>query len=498
MDCLAAIVPEALRQAGLRPDQVVGIGIDITANTMFPVNADGTPLCFEKTWRSNPYAYGMLWKHHAAQRCAEEIAETARARGEAFLKWYGGSVSAEWMMPKILQIVREAPEVYEAADQFTEAGDWIVWRMTGRLRRSAAMAGYKAFYRKDTGWPDEAFYRALDPRLARFVPDKLRGGLYPMGQRAGTLTPEAAKRLGLRAGTPVAVANIDAHVSMPAVGAAAAGSLVMIIGTSTCHIMISDKARPVPGIGGMVEDGVVPGAYGYEAGQSCVGDSFRWLVENALPGACADAGTALADLTQRASRLRPGESGLVALDWWNGNRSILVDMDLSGLIVGLTLDTKPEAIFRALVEATAYGTRRIVENFEENGLPVERLYACGGIAHKNPMMMQIYADVLNRPIQIGRSAQAPALGSAMFGAVAAGAAEGGWDDIAQASAHMSGAPVATYAPKTEAAAVYERLYAEYLRLHDWFGRGGCDVMKQLRRIRQDALRGSASAGKSQK
>lgn len=488
LDCLRAIIPEALRQSAVSADDVIGVGIDFTANTMLPVDANGVPLCFQPAYASIPHAWAMLWKHHAAQDRARRIQEIAEARGERFLKRYGGKVSSEWMFPKLWQILDEAPEVYAAADRFIEAGDWIVLQLTGNEMRSASMAGYKAFWHKADGYPSDDFFAAIDPRLAHVVDEKLSRKLYPAGTRAGVVTPEAAKWTGLRAGTAVSVASIDAHVSLPPAGLVDPGKLLMILGTSTCHIMLGDVEREVPGICGVVEDGVVPGLYGYEAGQSCCGDHFKWMIDNCVPKVYCDEADARgmglhALLTEKAARLRPGESGLVALDWWNGNRSVLVDVDLTGLMVGMTLATRPEEIYRALIEATAYGTRVIVENFEQHGVAIDGLYACGGIAKKNPLMMQIYADVLGREIRVARSTQTPALGSAMFGAVAAGRAFGGYDNIEDAAREMGGVDEKSYAPIEENRIVYDALYQEYLRLHDAFGRGGNDVMKRLKQIR---------------
>ena len=493
LECLGRVVPEALRAAGVSPEDVVGLGVDCTASTSLPVDADGAPLCLRPEFASAPHAYAMLWKHHAAQRYAERIQAAAEARGEAFLARYGGRVSSEWLIPKLWQILDEAPEVYFAADRFMEMGDWVVRRLAGGECCSAAMAGYKAFWRRDGGFPEEGFFAALDPRLKRVAADKLPRALAEPGTRAGGLNAYGARLTGLREGTPVAVANIDAHVSLPAAGVVEPGRLMMILGTSTCHVVLDEAERAVPGICGTVEGGAVPGLYCYEAGQSCCGDHFKWLIENFVPGGyAAEARARGVDLhellTERASALRPGESGLLALDWWNGNRSVLVDMDLTGLMLGMTLATRPEEVYRALIEATAYGTRAIVENFASHGVRVEALYACGGIAKKNALMMQIYADVLGREIRVARSAQAPALGSAMFGAVAAGRAAGGYGSIAEAAREMGGVEAERYRPDAASARAYEELYAEYRRLHDLFGRGGCDVMKRLKRIRERALR----------
>lgn len=492
IECLGYVVPEALKRARVSPEQVVGMGIDFTSCTLMPVDGQGVPLCMRGEYAQNPHAYVKLWKHHAAQDQANRMNEAAQRRNEAFFPRYGGKISSEWLFPKVWQTLEEAPEIYRAADAFVEAADWVIFRLTGKKTRSECALGYKALYRKGAGFPDSGYFGALDQRLERVVEEKLGGEILSLGAKAGEITPEAARLTGLLPGTAVAVANVDAHVSVPAAGITSPGKLLMIIGTSTCHMALSEKECLVPGICGVVEDGVIPGLMGYEAGQSAVGDQLNWFVKNGVPEAYArqarEEGIGLHELlTRKASRLKPGESGLLALDWWNGNRSVLVDGALSGMILGMTLLTKPEEIYRALIESTAYGSRMIVENFREHGVKVDELVACGGIAQKNPFAMQIYADVLNQPIRVARSTQSPALGSAMFGAVAAGAKGGGYEDIHQAAREMGGVKEAFYAPNPESAKVYERLYGEYKRLHDYFGRGENPVMKVLRQIRSQAF-----------
>lgn len=499
-ECLIGTVRAAVESSGVDPADVVGLGIDATSNTMLPLDQDGCPLCEKKSFVSNPYAYMMLWKHHGAQPYAEGMLKIARERREGFLWRYGDAISAEWMMPKLWQIAEEAPEVYAAADRFLEAGDWLVKLLTGNLAKSESIAGYKALWSQEEGYPSEEYLAALHPSLRTLATDKLRGELYPIGTRAGGLLPDMAEKMGLCPGTAVAVANIDAHVSIPGIGLTTPGVLLMIIGTSTCHIMLGEEEKPVSGICGVVRDGVVPGTFGYEAGQSCCGDHFRWMVENAVPGSvereATEKGMDLhALLSEKAACLKPGESGLLALDWWNGNRSVLTNMNLSGLMLGMTMQTRPEEIYRALIEATAFGMRRILEGFEENGLPVRQLLACGGIATKNPLLMQIYADVSGREIRIGRSAQTSALGSAMFGAVAAGRKQGGYDNIQEAASEMGGTDPTPVIPDPEAHAVYNELYGEYLRLHDWFGRGGNDVMAHLKHMRGQILDERMHSGK---
>ena len=485
-------IPSVLRGATVDPAEVIGIGIDFTACTMLPTTADGTPLCVVPEYRANPHAWVKLWKHHAAQPEADRINDTARQTGQGWLDRYGGRISSEWFFSKALQIVDEAPEVYEAADRLIEAADWVVWRLTGTESRNLCTAGYKAMWSKRDGFPDRSYFNALDPRLADVIDEKMTRDVRPMGERAGGLSDEAATWTGLRPGTAVAIANVDAHVAAPASTVVEPGRMVMIMGTSTCHIVLSAEEREVPGMCGYVEDGVVPGLIGYEAGQSCVGDHFSWFVENAVPAAYGDEARARgidlhALLQEKAARLRVGQSGLLALDWWNGNRSVLVDAELGGLLIGATLATVPEEIYRALIEATAYGTRVIIETFEAHGVPIHEIVACGGLAEKSPLIMQIYADVTGRPFRLSASDQTPALGSAMFGSVAAGAAAGGHATIQDAARAMARLKDQVYEPIAENAATYDTLFREYVQLHDYFGRGENNVMKTLRRLRAQAV-----------
>ena len=484
-------IPEVLRQSGVEPADVIGLGIDFTACTMLPTTADGTPLSQDPELRANPHAWVKLWKHHAAQPEADRINAVAAATGQPWLDRYGGRISSEWFFSKALQILDEAPEIYAASDRLIEAADWVVWQLTGVETRNACTAGYKALWSKRDGFPDASYFGALDPRLASVVDAKMSRDIRFAGQRAGGLTEEAAAWTGLPAGTAVAVANVDAHVAVPAATVVEPGRMVMIMGTSTCHMVLSAEERSVPGMCGHVEDGIIPGYVGYEAGQSCVGDHFSWFVENAVPEAyqrqARERGVEIhAFLEEKAARLRVGESGLLALDWWNGNRSVLVDAALGGLLVGATLATVPEEIYRALIEATAYGTRVIIETFEANGVPIREIVACGGLADKSPLTLQIYADVTGRPFRLSASEQTPALGSAMFGAVAAGHAAGGFDTIEEASAAMARLQDIVYEPIAANRATYDVLYREYVRLHDYFGRGENDVMKVLKGLRADA------------
>lgn len=491
LDVFSHTIPAVLESAGIEADQVVGIGIDFTASTVLPVKADGTPLSMLEDFKSEPNAWIKLWKHHAAQPEANRLNEIADGQGQDFLKRYGGKISSEWLVPKVWQTLNEAPEVYKAADRFVEAADWVVWQLTGNEKRNTCTAGYKAIWHKHEGYPSDDFFASLDPQLKNLVSDKLSTELFPVGTKAGEITAEAAKMTGLKEGTAVAVANVDAHVSMPAVGISEPGKMLMIMGTSTCHMVLGDKEKTVPGMCGVVEDGIIEGFFGYEAGQSCVGDHFQWFVDNCTPPAYFEEAVEKDMdihelLTEKAAALKPGESGLLALDWWNGNRSVLVDVDLTGMMLGMTLATRPEEIYLALIEATAYGTRMIIDTFHEKGVPVNELYAAGGIAEKNPFIMQIYADVTSREIRISGSPQTPALGSAMFGAVAAGKERGGYDNIVEAAKVMSKLKDVVYKPIAENVAVYDSLYREYKTVHDYFGRGDNDVMKRLKEIKKSS------------
>lgn len=478
-------VPDVLKRSGVHPRDIIGIGVDFTSSTILPINRDGIPLCMTEEWKGYPHAWVKLWKHHAAEPYANRLKDIAYERNEPFISRYGGKVSSEWMIPKIWQILEEAPEVYEGAHRFIEAGDWIVFKMTGQERRSSCNAGYKAIWDKREGYPSTDFFAALHPKLRDVVKEKLSEDIYPVGSRAGGLTSLMAEKTGLEKGTPVAVGIIDAHAAVPGATVTGPGKMVLIMGTSTCHMLLSSKQKFIKGIPGVVEDGILPGYFGYEAGQAAVGDSFDWFVCNCVPGAyekeALEKGISIYDLLEeKAGRFKPGEIGLIALDWWNGNRSILNNADLSGMILGLTLNTSPEEIYRALIESTAFGTRMIIDTFMENDLEIDELYACGGMPHKDRMLMQIYADVTAREIRVASSRQASALGAAMFGAVAAGSRNGGYDSIVDGVTQMGSIEKKIFRPVPENVRVYERLFEEYRRLHDYFGRRENQVMEFLK------------------
>lgn len=487
LDVVRITVPDVLKKANVSASDVIGVGVDFTACTVLPILEDGTPLCFLDEFKDKPHAYVKLWKHHAAQNLADKMNEVAIERNEPWLQNYGGKISSEWAIPKVWQVLREAPDVYAKSAKFIEAADWIIWMMTGKETRNACCAGYKAMWNKKTGFPSKDYFKALDPELENVIDEKFSRDILPLGAKAGEISKAGAELTGLLEGTAVAVGVIDAHIFVPAVGISHEGQMLAIMGTSTCHMMLGKKEVQVKGICGVVEDGIIPGFYGYEAGQGCVGDHFQWFIDNCLPAsyyenAKAEGINIHKYLRKKCESKKPGESGLVALDWWNGNRSVLVDSELTGMILGMTLQTKAEDIYRALIEATAYGTRMIIETFRDQGVPVETFYAAGGISQKDPMTMQIYADVINMPIKIAGSEQGGALGSAIFGAVAAGAENGGYDDVYKAAETMGKVKDTVYLPNPENSAIYDKLFEEYKILHDYFGRGENNVMKRLKKL----------------
>ena len=499
VDVLKVAVPAAIAQAqadhGIDVADIIGIGTDFTACTMVPTTADGTPLCELDGLGDRPHAYVKLWRHHAAQGQADRINELAHSRGESWISRYGGLISSEWEFAKGLEILEEDREVYDRMDHWVEAADWIVWQLSGDYVRNACTAGYKGIY-QDGQYPSEEFLSALNPDFSSFVSDKVEHTIGQLGAAAGRLSAEAAGWTGLPEGIAVAVGNVDAHVTAPAANAVEPGQMTAIMGTSTCHVMNGEELHSVPGMCGVVEGGIVDGLWGYEAGQSGVGDIFGWFVKSAVPPAYVDAAAAAGrsvheHLTELARPQQIGEHGLIALDWHSGNRSVLVDHELSGVVVGQTLATTPEDTYRALLEATAFGTRTIVEAFQGSGVPVTELVVAGGLL-KNTLLMQIYADVTRLPLSTIASDQGPALGSAIHAAVAAGA----YPDVRAAAQVMGKRTVAAYLPIEENAVRYDALFAEYTALHDYFGRGANEVMHRLKDIRRGAKSAPASAAQT--
>lgn len=486
LDALATATRAALAQSRIDPLDVIGVGVDFTSCSMLPCKSDGTPLCLVDPLKPVPLAWPKLWKHHGAKAETDRINQVARERREPWLARYGGTIGLEWFFPKVLETLNHAPDVYDAADVWLEAGDWLVWQLVdgpypncspAELPRSTCQAGYKAMWNSRTGYPSPAYFAAVHPKLADVVTRRMPGTLLAPGQKAGELTQAAAKLTGLPAGIPVSAAVIDAHAGVPGAGVASADTMVLVLGTSSCHMMNSAVERLVPGVAGVVEDGILPGFFGYETGQAAVGDAFAWLVDTFH--------LSHDEMSTRAALLPPGSGGVLALDWLNGCRTPLMDGRLSGAFVGLTLGTRPEQLYRALLEATAFGVRWIVETLRAGGVPVTRFVASGGLPAKNPLMMQIYADVLNEPIRLAASDQSVALGAAILGCLAAGPEESGHADAGAAIRAMARQREdLVYRPETRAAAQYEKLYPMYRSLAG-DDSGLKQVMRSLREVTGD-------------
>ncbi len=486
VEVLKTAVPAAIKTAAIDPNDVIGIATDFTACTMVPVLENGVPLSNLEEFKGREHAYVKLWKHHAAQPHANRINELARERAESWLARYGGQISSEWELAKGLQLFEEDREIYDRMWKFVEAADWIIWQLCGEYARNACTAGYKGNL-QDGEYPSFEFFEQLSPGFGNFAKEKLAHQIGELGSPAGKLTEIASSWTGLPVGIAVAVGNVDAHVTAAAAQATEPGQMVAIMGTSTCHVMNGEVLAEVPGMCGVVAGGIVSGLYGYEAGQSGVGDIFAWYVNNQVPAKYFEDAAALGKsihqhLTDLAAQEPIGGHGLVALDWHSGNRSVLVDHELSGLILGLTLTTRPEQIYRALLEATAFGTRTIIETFNASGVPVKEFIVAGGLL-KNKFLMQLYSDVTRLPLSTIASEQGPALGSAIHAAVAAGA----YPDIRSAADAMGRRNKNAYLPDAKAAEKYDRLYREYQKLHDYFGRGANDVMKGLKQMKREVL-----------
>jgi L-ribulokinase len=465
--------------------QIIGIGIDTTGSTPLPVDRNGTPLSMLQEFKKNKNAYVWLWKDHTGFAEAEEITALAKKEHPEYLSKCGRTYSSEWFFSKILHCLRTDPEVFDAAYSWVECCDYIPSVLTGTekpelIKRSQCAAGHKAMFNyKWGGLPANDFLAKLDPKLGE-LRDRLYEKTYTVENQAGKITENWAKKLGLNPGVSVAVGAFDAHLG--AVGSGIApGRLVKIIGTSTCDMLVAESNRQladIPGICGIVDGSILPGYFGLEAGQSAVGDIFNWFVNSIQPAGKLEG--SFEKLTEKAAKLKPGQSGLLALDWNNGNRTILVDQRLTGLLLGQTLYTKPEEIFRALIEATAFGALTIINRFEEYGVKVTEVINCGGIAEKNPLIMQIYADVTGREMKLSRSGQSCAHGAAIAAAVAAG----GYNNFTKAQVAMCGMKKTTYKPVSENHAVYKKLYSLYKQLHDAFGVGtAANVMKELLNIK---------------
>lgn len=480
---LDRILPELHRKSGIDPEKIIGIGVDFTASTVMALDDRFLPLC--DAYPSRPHAWPKLWKHHGAQTQAEKLTRLCREQERDYLNWYGGKISSESLTAKVLQVFEEDPELYELTHSYVEAMDYVTGLLCGRPVFGGSVAVAKAMYSRESGYPDGNFFGAFYPELRNLPREKLmeryedRTLVFP-GEKAGTLCREMAERFGLKRGIAVAAPQMDAYAAMPGIGIAKPGVMLLVVGTSTGIMLLSKEKKCVEGVTACLPDTFYPGLWGYGSGQASVGDAFGWFVDRCVPEAYAQAArernmTLHRYLSQLAASLQPGESGLLALDWLGGNRSCLGNSDLSGLILGLTLRTKPEEIYRALLEATAFGARVVVEAYRDAGVPVEEIWVCGGIANKNPLMMQIYADVLGLPLRVSRCTQAPALGAAIYAAAAAGCG-----DVFEMVEIMGDRRCQVFEPNAAHGQIYEQLFREYKTLHDYFGKGGNSVMERLR------------------
>ncbi len=479
------IIPKLREKSGVSPSQIIGIGVDFTASTVVPLDGSFRPLC--ESYPDRPHAWPKLWKHHGAQLQAEKLTCLCETYEPDYLRRYGGKISSECLTAKVLQVFEEDPEVFQLTHSFVEAMDYVTSLLCGKPVFSGSVAAAKAFYSREFGYPDGDFFAALHPALIKLPEEKLMARhedfvlAYP-GERAGRLCPEMAKRFGLCPGIAVSAPQMDAYAAMPGIGIAKPGVMMLVIGTSTGMMLLSKEKKEVEGVTACLPDTYYPGLWGYGSGQASVGDAFGWFVKNCVPESYAQTArerniSVHQYLTELAFALAPGESGLLALDWLGGNRSCLGNPNLSGMILGLTLQTKPEEIYRALLEGTAFGARVILEAYREAGVAVEEIWICGGIANKNDLMMQIYADVLGLPLHVSRCTQAPALGAAIYAAAAAG--EG---DIFRMVEAMGDRRCRIFEPNSNNQEIYNELYLEYKRLHDYFGKGENAVMERLRKI----------------
>lgn len=485
-DSLEASVREAVNSSPVRREDILSIAIASTACTLVPVAENLTPLSALPGFAGRPHAYAKLWKHHRAQAFAQRMTDVAREMGLSLLEDYGGKISSEWAVPKAMEILAEDPGCYERADRFLQLSDWLTALLVGDPDvQNASILAYKGMWRHRGGFPEDAYFAAVGASVPEILHRKLRGRRIPAGGSAGRLTPSAAAALGLCPGIEVGMAHTDAHAAALGVGASGEGDYVYILGTSSCAHLLSRSKVPVPGVTGAIEEGLIPGFTCYSAGQACVGDMLDWFVRRAIPREVAEAAEEKGQsihsvLEAQAAAQRPGECGLAALDWWNGNRSVLGNADLSGLLVGLTMDTGPADIYRALLDSIAFGHREIWQNFRENGLKPGKIILCGGIAQKNRLLSQIMADVLNCPVFISGEAQATARGAAVCAAAALGGTEG-YGSLAEAVDSMKGGAERTVRPIAENIRAYERLYGIYHRMHEIFGRENPKLMSELRR-----------------
>lgn len=490
IEVLLSVIPELLRKSNVSPNDIIGIGIDFTSCTVLPIDENAVPLCVDEKFKHRRNAYVKLWKHHGAQRFADQINCYLEKRGLADSPRFGGKVSSEVMLPKVLEILEEDPEIYNTADEILEAGDWLTRLLTGSHSRSCSMAGYKAWWNERDGYPEKKFFTEIHPKLYSYIGDKLPGKVIAVGKKIGTLTEEWAERLGLPAGIAVAPAIIDSHAGVPGSGVYSKEQAMLVLGTSSVMIGLGEFPFSQDGVVGGVRDAIVPGYYAYESGLAAVGDLFAWFTESLVPASYSEEagkrGISIHTLlSEKASRIAPGRSGLLALDWWNGNKTPFVDGSLKGALIGMSLNTKPEEIYRSLIEATACGTRRILELYEKNGIQIQEIICSGGISLKNSLLMQIYADLLGKRLIVAKNEQAAALGSAVYAALSAGKSAGGYDSYEEAVKNMCQVENIVYEPNQKNFNLYTKLYFIYKDFSEMMGKSNREIMRRLHELQTE-------------
>ncbi|MBO1199238.1 ribulokinase [Staphylococcus simiae] len=483
MEVIEEGIPNIMEQAQVAPEEVVGIGIDFTSSTVIFTDDQLTPIHNLPGFEDNPHAYVKLWKHHGAHKEADLLFQTALANKNRWLGYYGYNVSSEWMIPKIMEVMNQAPEVMEVTDNIMEAGDWIVNKLTGDNVRSNCGLGFKSFWEEEAGFHYDLFDK-VDKNLSQVVRDKVDAPIVKIGETVGTLDPAMAEKLGLSPNTKVSPFIIDAHSSLLGIGSEQDKQMTMVIGTSTCHLMLNEQQHEVPGISGSVKGAIIPELYAYEAGQSAVGDLFEYVVKQTPKEYMDEAeqqGISIFELlNNKVKDQLPGESGLIALDWHNGNRSVLSDSNLTGCLFGLTLQTKHEEIYRAYLEATAFGTKMIMQQYQSWNMDVETVFACGGIPKKNPLMMDIYANVLNKKVTVIDSEFAPAIGAAILGAVCGGAHQ----SLNEAINAMKEPVLYEIIPEEQKVKRYKKLFSAYKELHDIHGYKKARIMRNVNKLKE--------------
>ena len=486
IDALENLLSDVWKKAKIQPEDIIGIGVASTSSTVICLDKNYKPLCFDDKYKNNPHSWIKLWKHHGAQEEADMINDMVSIENGKLFEFYGGKTNSENFFAKVLETARKAPDIYDATYRFMEVADWIVFMLTGNDIRNSCMAGYKAFWSKDNKCALQTVFIKLSPRFGNVL-SKMADEVVMIGKKAGGLTKEMSQKVGISEGVAISLGNADGHLAVPAVGVTKPNTMVLVMGTSISHMIVSDRVVGIPGICGVVEDGILPGYYGYEAGQSAAGDIFDWFVSKIAPyefmqQAIEKNITIFEVLDAKAGQIKAGKSGVMALDWWNGNRSTLGDAKLSGVLLGLKINTSPEEIYKALIESTAFGTRLIIEMFENYGITVDNIVACGGLSQKSSVVMQTFADILHKPIKVSAVSQTTALGAAMYGAVAAGTKNKGYNSITQAAENMSELKETEYHPNSANVEIYNKLYNNYKSLYNLLGKNYNSIMWDLNSI----------------